>query len=107
MIKITINFSLEEYGKPPISYINRTFDVIVEAVFIFDVILNFRTTFVSKSGNVVFNPNLISKNYLRSWFIIDLFAAIPIDLFTIFLEFPVNSSWENSNIRPGILIHSY
>lgn len=59
-----------------------------QAVFIFDVILNFRTTFVSKSGNVVFNPSLISRNYIRSWFVIDLFAAIPIDLFTLFLNFP-------------------
>ena len=87
---------------PSVTYINRSFDVFVEAVFIFDVILNFRTTFVSKSGNVVFNPNLISKNYLQSWFIIDLFAAIPVDLFTIFLEFPANSSWQSSNIRGSL-----
>ena len=60
-----------------ISFINRSFDVFVEAVFIFDVILNFRTTYVSKSGNVVFNPKLITKNYFKSWFSVDLFAAIP------------------------------
>ena len=59
------------------SFINRSFDIFVEAVFIFDVILNFRTTYVSKSGNVVFNPRLITKNYFKSWFSVDLFAAIP------------------------------
>ena len=45
--------SVPESTPPSITYINRSFDVFVEAVFIFDVILNFRTTFVSKSGNVV------------------------------------------------------
>ena len=59
------------------NFINRSFDIFVEAVFIFDVILNFRTTYVSKSGNVVFNPRLITKNYFKSWFSVDLFAAIP------------------------------
>jgi len=85
------------------------------------VILNFRTTYVSKSGNVVFNPRLITANYFKSWFSVDLFAAIPgsylssftnstrwrqtttkdhlratffclVDLFTIFLEFPDRQS---------------
>ena len=51
--------SVPESVPPSITYINRSFDVFVEAVFIFDVILNFRTTFVSKSGNVVFTPHLI------------------------------------------------
>ena len=51
---------------------------------------------------VVFTPHLISKNYIRSWFIIDLFAAIPVDLFTIFLEFPKSSTWQNSSIRGSL-----
>ncbi|CBY37151.1 unnamed protein product [Oikopleura dioica] len=74
------------------------------AVFIFDVILNFRTTFVSKSGNVVFNPSLISRNYIRSWFVIDLFAAIPIDLFTLFLNFPKNTLTSASNSATDIQV---
>ncbi|CAG5113979.1 Oidioi.mRNA.OKI2018_I69.chr2.g8062.t2.cds [Oikopleura dioica] len=91
-------------AKNDLSMINRSFDVFVEAVFIFDVILNFRTTFVSKSGNVVFNPSLISRNYIRSWFLIDLFAAIPIDLFTLFINFPPDTSTSASNSANDIQV---
>ncbi|CAO1302110.1 unnamed protein product [Diamesa hyperborea] len=54
-------------------------DVIVEALFIIDIVLNFRTTFVSSKGEVVSDSKLIALNYLRGWFIVDLLAAIPFD----------------------------
>ncbi|KAG5679270.1 hypothetical protein PVAND_008850 [Polypedilum vanderplanki] len=54
-------------------------DVVVEALFIIDIILNFRTTFVSSKGEVVSNSKLIALNYLRGWFIVDFLAAIPFD----------------------------
>ncbi|PIK40662.1 putative potassium voltage-gated channel subfamily H member 3, partial [Apostichopus japonicus] len=45
------------------------------------IIINFRTTFCSKSGQVVYEPRSIALHYLQSWFLIDLPAAIPFDLF--------------------------
>ncbi|XP_077556363.1 eag-like K[+] channel isoform X1 [Haemaphysalis longicornis] len=61
---------------------NRTIisDVIVEAMFIIDIGLNFRTTFVNKKGEVVAHPKSVALNYLRGWFIVDLLAALPFDL---------------------------
>ncbi|KAH7962287.1 hypothetical protein HPB52_015328 [Rhipicephalus sanguineus] len=61
---------------------NRTIisDVIVEAMFIIDIGLNFRTTFVNKKGEVVAKPKSVALNYLRGWFIVDLLAALPFDL---------------------------
>uniref|UniRef100_A0A3Q2QQR1 Potassium voltage-gated channel subfamily H member 8 n=1 Tax=Fundulus heteroclitus TaxID=8078 RepID=A0A3Q2QQR1_FUNHE len=44
------------------------------------IIFNFRTTFVSKSGQVIFNARQICIHYLTTWFIIDLVAALPFDL---------------------------
>nr|XP_006816401.1 PREDICTED: potassium voltage-gated channel subfamily H member 8-like [Saccoglossus kowalevskii] len=55
-------------------------DLIVEFLFIFDIVLNFRTTYVSESGQVVYTPRAITIHYLKSWFFIDLLAAIPLDL---------------------------
>ncbi|XP_018909518.1 voltage-gated delayed rectifier potassium channel KCNH8 isoform X2 [Bemisia tabaci] len=55
-------------------------DVVVESLFILDIILNFRTTFVSKKGEVVSNSKLIAIHYVKSWFIVDLLAALPFDL---------------------------
>ncbi|XP_022254138.1 potassium voltage-gated channel subfamily H member 8-like [Limulus polyphemus] len=55
-------------------------DVIVEAFFIADIAVNFRTTFVSRKGEVVAKPKSIAVHYVRSWFIVDLLAALPFDL---------------------------
>lgn len=49
-----------------------------------DIILNFRTTYVSKSGQVVYESKLIAINYCRGWFLLDLLAAIPFDLLYAF-----------------------
>lgn len=48
-------------------------------IFHTDIILNFRTTFVSVKGEVVSDSKLIALNYLRGWFVVDLLAAIPFD----------------------------
>ncbi|XP_050780647.1 potassium voltage-gated channel subfamily H member 3 isoform X2 [Gopherus flavomarginatus] len=59
-------------------------DLCVEILFILDIVLNFRTTFVSKSGQVVFDPHSIFLHYLTSWFLLDLLAALPFDLLYAF-----------------------
>ncbi|VDK34267.1 unnamed protein product [Taenia asiatica] len=58
----------------------RTLDMIIEVLFIVDILLNFRTTFVSKSGQVVHHSKEIALNYIRGWFILDLIAAVPFDV---------------------------
>ncbi|XP_044753445.1 potassium voltage-gated channel subfamily H member 8 [Coccinella septempunctata] len=55
-------------------------DVFVEALFIMDICLNFRTTFVNRKGEVVSNGKLISVHYLKTWFLVDSLAALPFDL---------------------------
>ncbi|KAF0769868.1 potassium voltage-gated channel subfamily H member 8-like [Aphis craccivora] len=45
-----------------------------------DILFNFRTTFVNKKGEVVSDSKTIAFNYLKSWFVVDLFAALPFDL---------------------------
>ncbi|KAM4702040.1 voltage-gated inwardly rectifying potassium channel KCNH3 [Discoglossus pictus] len=57
-----------------------TCDLLVEILFILDIVLNFRTTFVSQSGQVVFSSRLIFLHYVRTWFLVDLLAALPVDL---------------------------
>ncbi|XP_021096011.1 potassium voltage-gated channel subfamily H member 4 isoform X2 [Heterocephalus glaber] len=59
-------------------------DVAVEMLFIVDIILNFRTTYVSQSGQVVSAPRSIGLHYLATWFFVDLIAALPFDLLYIF-----------------------
>ncbi|XP_060069596.1 potassium voltage-gated channel subfamily H member 8-like [Ylistrum balloti] len=59
-------------------------DVTVEVLFMIDIGLNFRTSFVSKSGQIVYDGRMVALNYIRGWFVLDLLAAIPFDfLYTI------------------------
>ncbi|KAM6951117.1 voltage-gated delayed rectifier potassium channel KCNH4 [Aplochiton taeniatus] len=59
-------------------------DVAVEMLFILDMILNFRTTFVSQSGQVVYETRAICIHYATTWFFVDLVAALPFDLLYAF-----------------------
>lgn len=44
-----------------------------------DIVLNFRTTYVSRKGEVVSNSRSIAVNYVKGWFFVDLVAALPFD----------------------------
>lgn len=55
-------------------------DYIVDVMFIIDIFINFRTTFVDDNDEVVSHPCRIAVHYLKTWFVIDLVAAIPFEL---------------------------
>ncbi|XP_060884421.1 potassium voltage-gated channel subfamily H member 4 isoform X2 [Labrus mixtus] len=59
-------------------------DIVVEMLFIIDMILNFRTTYVSQSGQVVYESRSICIHYATTWFFVDLVAALPFDLLYAF-----------------------
>uniref|UniRef100_A0A3Q2EL22 Voltage-gated delayed rectifier potassium channel KCNH4 n=1 Tax=Cyprinodon variegatus TaxID=28743 RepID=A0A3Q2EL22_CYPVA len=59
-------------------------DIVVEMLFIADIILNFRTTYVSQSGQVVYDARSIYLHYFTTWFFVDLIAALPFDLLYAF-----------------------
>nr|XP_046272540.1 potassium voltage-gated channel subfamily H member 4a [Scatophagus argus] len=59
-------------------------DIAVEVLFILDIILNFRTTYVSQSGQVVYDARSIYLHYCTTWFFVDLIAALPFDLLYAF-----------------------
>uniref|UniRef100_A0A8D0CYW5 Voltage-gated delayed rectifier potassium channel KCNH4 n=1 Tax=Sander lucioperca TaxID=283035 RepID=A0A8D0CYW5_SANLU len=61
-----------------------TSDIAVEMLFILDIILNFRTTYVSQSGQVVYDARSIYLHYCTTWFFVDLIAALPFDLLYAF-----------------------
>ena len=50
---------------------------------LFDIILFF---FDKESGEVISDPKRIRKTYLKSWFVIDLLACLPYDVFNAFQE---------------------
>ncbi|KAK7882314.1 hypothetical protein WMY93_028488 [Mugilogobius chulae] len=57
------------------------------------IVLNFRTTFVSTSGQVVYDARSICVHYVTTWLFVDLIAALPFDLlyaFNVSVYFGVN-----------------
>ena len=62
---------------PHLPGIERAIDVF----FVTDVLLNFRTTYVSnKDGVVERRPLKCAKHYLCGWFFLDLCSSVPMDL---------------------------
>lgn len=62
-----------------------------------DIVLNFRTTFVSTSGQVVYDARSICVHYVTTWLFVDLIAALPFDLLYAFnvsvVSFTVTYPW--------------
>lgn len=66
-------------GKHPIL---STIETLVDVMFIIDILINFRTTYLTSetsSSELVSNNKKIASNYLKGWFFIDAVAAIPFD----------------------------
>ncbi|XP_029030262.1 potassium voltage-gated channel subfamily H member 4-like [Betta splendens] len=59
-------------------------DIVVEVLFIIDIILNFCTSYEGKSGQVVYEARAVARKYIRTWFFVDLLAAVPYDFFYFF-----------------------
>ena len=54
-------------------------DMVVDFLFMVDILVNFRTTYLY-NGELIVKPGKIAINYLRGWFLIDFVSAVPFDL---------------------------
>ena len=60
------------------------FNLWVDLMFIVDIVINFRTTFVKSSTDEVIScPKQIVFHYLKSWFVVDFVAAIPFEFMVL------------------------
>ncbi|KAH9278096.1 Potassium/sodium hyperpolarization-activated cyclic nucleotide-gated channel 2 [Echinococcus granulosus] len=52
-----------------------------DALFLVDIVVNFRTGFVRESmaDDIVLEPRLIAREYLRKWFTLDIISSLPLD----------------------------
>ena len=58
------------------------FETFMDIGFIVDIILNFNTSRVDSDMMVVVDRRTIAITYLKSWFLLDLVASLPIDMLT-------------------------
>ncbi|XP_041850899.1 potassium voltage-gated channel subfamily H member 8-like [Melanotaenia boesemani] len=68
------------------TYSISAWDIVVELLFITDIIFSFRTAFIDKSGQVIADGRQICICYLKTWFAVDLITSLPFDLLTFTLD---------------------
>lgn len=56
-------------------------DYSFDCLFILDIVFNFYTAYYDKFGRLVASREKIKSNYFRTWFIIDILASFPFELF--------------------------
>jgi len=54
-------------------------DCIVDGFFMADIVVNFYSAFYDNEYVLVDNRKSIAKSYLRTWFIVDIMAVLPLD----------------------------
>ena len=55
-------------------------------MFIIDIVLNFFFVDEDVNGDMIIDQKRIAVAYLKSWFIIDVFASIPVTIITLLAE---------------------
>ncbi|XP_069483344.1 potassium/sodium hyperpolarization-activated cyclic nucleotide-gated channel 1 isoform X2 [Ambystoma mexicanum] len=82
IIPVGITFFTEQTTTPWI-----IFNVASDTVFLFDLIMNFRTGIVNEdSSEIILDPQVIKINYLKSWFVVDFISSIPVDYIFLIVE---------------------
>lgn len=66
-------------------------NLIIDIIFLFDVLKNFNTGFVNQDDVTVMDRPAIVSNYLKGWFLIDLVSSIPVERLS-------SNTGENSNL---------
>jgi hypothetical protein len=60
-------------------------DVIVDVYFVYDIKMSFTTAYVDDHNEFQFELGVIRRNYLRTWFIIDVLGCLPINYVLLFM----------------------
>ncbi|KAK3097787.1 hypothetical protein FSP39_013195 [Pinctada imbricata] len=57
------------------------FNCISDTVFFLDILINFRTGVILNdfADEIILDPKLIAKHYIKSWFFLDFISSIPMD----------------------------
>ena len=74
-------FSFEEEGKPISPSNAHTFEYVeyfVDFIYIMDIVVAFRTSYVDSVGDEITKPSMIAKRYIAAGFMIDFLATLSV-----------------------------
>ncbi|GIM16110.1 hypothetical protein Vretimale_18755, partial [Volvox reticuliferus] len=67
--------------------------LMTSASFCLDVVVHFRTAYITGQGDLVRVPHLIALHYLRGMFLLDLVSALPLDEIFHGASFSTDAVW--------------
>ena len=67
-----ISFETESTGWTVLNYI-------IDSCFLLDIIFNFNSAFQDDEFRIIEDRKVIARDYIKSWFAIDIIAIVPID----------------------------
>ena len=105
MIPLNLTFTHGQDSHIGVTLLERTIDVF----FIVDIVLNFRTTYVSPTKNLeITNSKRIAKNYVNSIrFPIDVLASIPFEVFAAEAAKSQKKNSPDSDQDSGFSLHIF
>jgi len=84
------------FGEDNVPTVITLFEWVIDGLFVLDILINFRSTFVNHNGEEIFNPKTIAKHYGFSLsFLIDLLAVVPFELIPALVGLDLS----NKNLR--------
>jgi CRP-like cAMP-binding protein len=82
------------------------FDWFVTMVFLFDMVVQFRTGYVDYSGNAIFDDRSIGERYLKSYFFLDLIAAFPFHIISPALSFGHSAQFVENCLKCNFILRA-
>ena len=61
-------------------------DSVVDMMFLIDIVFNFHTSYVGDDGSIIFDLKQIRRNYVRTWFFVDLVTSLPYGLLSLMIS---------------------
>ena len=61
-------------------------DRLTDFIFFIDIGVNFRSAYVDITGTVRFDSTIVSKQYIKTWFILDVISILPFEEIGVYLE---------------------
>ncbi|QDZ20707.1 voltage-gated ion channel protein [Chloropicon primus] len=79
------------------------FDLTTDFIFLCDIVLNFRTA-IESAGIVISKPKDIARHYFKTWFVIDIISAFPVDLVLLGFGMDTKGSGNDTGYRVNKLL---
>ncbi|XP_071548495.1 potassium/sodium hyperpolarization-activated cyclic nucleotide-gated channel 3 isoform X19 [Panulirus ornatus] len=72
------------------------FNCLSDTIFLIDIVVNFRTGIMQQdnSEQVILDPKLIARHYLKTWFLLDLISSVPLDYIFLIFNKDFNESFQ-------------